>query len=203
MEMNIMSDLCKLIDNLSIPSVHDSNINVFWEGNVMYLNDVSGNQFQVNMALYYAWKFSKIFHLDFDYTATDEQVFELGKNIVTMFYEGNEFYLVDIDDYIDNIKSELSELLKLDWDFETWQQVKRSIVQEMEENISDINVGGSATFIAKWLNDLLNSALTLNKYKYSVETKECIETLIDEFLQTDNYDITAFADTLKKIYSEK
>ena len=155
-----MSDLIELIDTLNVMDIEENEKpKVFWIDDTMYVNDnaYDRNHFTFSCDLYYAWKFAKIFDLDFDYDCEDEVVLNLGKTIMNEFEcEDEKEKMIDIDKYFDDIKNDFNDLLVVDWNNTEWQMVKRYIVQCMEENPYGCCIGGSATFISKWLWETIN-----------------------------------------------
>lgn len=153
------NDLIRLINKLNITNEDIKKPSVFWTDGMIYIEDEYEKQFTMNIDFFYAWKFAKIFCLDFDYDASDKQVLELGQTIVSEYYE-DTFDDVNkeiiIDTFFDMIKKDFNEILLVDWNDIDWQQIKRHICQCIEEEPYACSYGGSATFIAKWLWETIN-----------------------------------------------
>ena len=224
-----MSDLIELLKKLNVTDNENENPSVFWTDNMMYVNDYANNQFTIPLELYFAWKFAHIFKLDFDYDATDTEVMELGKMIMNDCEESCEDKekIVDIDKYFDAIKKDFNTILLVNWNDTEWQQVKRHIVQNMEEMPYGC-IDGTATFIAYWLCHTINEHIgdtdeyghlkvyyaddDISKITYpSVRSTEnapkfrdnhpntkILRKLRDEYLKNDTYDIIKFAKELHK-----
>ena len=127
-----MSDLIKLINKLSITDEDSKEPSVFWIDGMMYINDDSEHQFTLETDLFDAWKFAKIFCLNFDYDASDKQVLELGQTIVSKYYKDDIVSVnkeIIIDTFFDMIKKDFNEILLVDWTDTDWQQIKRHICQ--------------------------------------------------------------------------
>lgn len=198
-----MSDLIELINKLEVTTSFEEKPYVFWTENMMYIDDNSGHNFTLQTDLYYAWKFAHIFDLDLDYDASDDEVLKLGELIVSEYNDCDDFYLIDVDEYFNDIQRDFNEVLGLKWNDTDWQQVKRNIIQQIENNVDEIGVGGSATFIAKWLYDTINDRIVYEKHEYPNENKSLLLDLRNTYLSTDSYDIEKFAKGLHNKMNEE
>lgn len=195
-----MDKIENLTNTLDILEPFEQEPSVFWTDNTMYINDHSENQFLTQTTFFNAWKFSKIFDLPFDYEASDEQVLNLGKEVIDTYCDCHERNR-DINVFINSIQQNLNTALGLNWNYAEWQQVKRQLISNILDDITDVENGGSATFIAKWLYDMINERIVYKKYPYPKRYKDMLVHLRNDTLQPHTYDLTKFARELKeKLY---
>lgn len=197
-----MNEIKTLTNTLDILDPFEQEPSVFWMDNTMYIDDHSSNQFITQATFFNAWKFAKIFNLPFDYEASDEQVLNLGKQVVDTYCNCDERNR-DINVFINSIQQNFSIVLGLNWNYTEWQQVKRQLVSNILDNVADVENGGSATFIARWLYDMINDRIVYEKYEYPKQYKDMLLHLRNDTLQFDTYDLTKFARELReKIYQK-
>lgn len=178
--MDFIKELCTLKDS--------DKLFVFWTDNWTYVNDESENQaIANNLTLTEAYKFALLLQADFDYEATDEQVRELGKYLITITSDTDK--AIEVWDYLDDIAEDFKSLIGV-----TINDIddKRHLVSVMSdcEEVDSLDYGGSATFIAKFLHDIIKNA-DINPTNY-----DTAQDLLSEYLPVDDYDIIGFQKAL-------
>lgn len=170
----------------------EDSLSVYWEENWMYVNDESDNQaIATDISLYNAYRFATLINADvFDYTANDEEVKQLGEELLTLV--DSEFCKINIWEYFDDISKDFKALTGRELGIDQ----KRSIVSfmtEMNDTVNAVHIGGSATFIAKMLWNYI-------KGNEKANIPRCdnlpINLLADDYLKSDDYDLTEFAKML-------
>lgn len=197
----------KRSDNMSKPfwvalselKGRDDDISVFWTDGMMYINDKNDGQANTNTTLFQAYRFASLIQTPmFDYEATDEEVREFQKEILEFYRddfseEEQHQYIVDVWEYLDDIADDFFKLTGVkinDIDF------KRAMVCYMSETDweSDTCMGfGSATYIARLLNDHI-----LGDERHNVKgcNNPIAIKLANQYLPTSDYDLHKFAKAL-------
>ena len=171
----------------------EDKISVYWEDGMMYVNDESDGQATENVSFFQAYKFAVLINATiFDYTASDEEVKQLGKELLNLIDEDER--AVNIWEYFDDISEDFEKLTGIKIDIDQ----KRAIVSDMTEMGEDgynLMCGfGSVSFIAKMLWNYIKGD---NKLYQNCNNPTANE-LADKYLQTDDYDIIKFAEELHK-----
>ena len=193
-EMNFVKDLSNLHKK--------DDISVFWENNYMYVNDESGNEAITQIDLFNAYKFGLFIEAPiFDYVASDEEVENLQKKLlefhkIDFSKEEQNKYLIDVWEYLDDIAEDFEKLTGVK--INTIDN-KRAIVSYMSETDWDNNCAmgfGSATYIAKLLDDTIKNA---NLTPSNHDTAQ----LLQDWLIVSDYDLTKFQNELHKKMSHQ
>lgn len=173
------------------------DISVFWENNYMYVNDESGNEAITQIDLFNAYKFGLFIEAPiFDYVASDEEVKNLQKKLlefhkIDFSKEEQSKYLIDVWEYLDNIAEDFKKLTGVK--INTIDN-KRAIVSYMSETDWENNCAmgfGSATYIARLLDDTIKNAnLTPSNHDKA--------QLLQDWLIVSDYDLTKFQEELHK-----
>lgn len=178
----------------------EEDITVYWDGNIMYVNDEIGHQATANTSLYQAYKFAVMINAsEFDYTATDKEIKELSEELLDLIDE--DFYRINIWEYIDSISDDFEKLTGIKLGIDD----KRSIVcvmTEMQDGY-DLTCGfGSASPIAKLLWRCIKGDDRIKMPNGDLLFKGCdnptANELADKYLMSDDYDLYKFAKALKE-----
>ena len=172
-------------------------ISVYWIEDLMYVNDEHDNQAVAQTTLYEAYKFALLIQATiFDYTANDEEVKNLGEQVLTLVDrdECPRSKIINIWNYFDDVSEDFEKLTGIKLDIDDKRAIVANITEVGDENhaIGSLECCGSATFIANLL------------WKY---IKPCnnliINKLADDYLQVDEYDLIKFAEELHKKANEE
>lgn len=184
-------NLAKLNDN--------DDIFVFWDGDTynddgsvydgdnygfgtMYVNDESEHQAQEVTTLFEAYKFALLINAcHFDYVASDKLIKEFGEQLLDLVDE--DFYKINIWDYIDDIKDDFKALTGIELDIEDKRHIVCAMSDTEEQN--GVHIVGSHSYIAKTLSDYLQ------KCDNPIAT-----TLRESYLKPSEYDLHKFAKAL-------
>lgn len=166
----------------------NENVSVYWTEDMMYVNDESDNQATINCSLYESYKFSILINAFlFDYTATDEEVYELQKTMILDI--DNQQHRFDVWDYLNDINSTFYSMTK---EKINTIDMKREIVSSMiDMDFNDFCQLGNEKIIAKSLFFVAMSS-----------KNDTIRKLATVFLNTDNCNLQAFKEALTLKHTE-